>query len=318
MQKPLAKGAKMSGFQQRMPASARRHVFLRQSWLFKERDAPVNPNPPETADPEALTRDIKDRALALGADAIGIAAYEPSIRFADSEVIDHKAIIVIAMNMSYDLMVNIGPKSQAEVHRVYYEMEALGVKLAKEIGAYGYAARTQPNIGDFPLPALGWAAGLGELGKHGSLISPELGSSFRLSAISTDMPLVSDGPRDLGLDEICSKCQICARFCPGDAIKHEKKEVNGVQRWYVDTPACEPYFFGLHGCKICLSVCPLNARGALRDKFKLIADDIRDAENAAGMLDLLSQRSGIDFAANMATAMPNKMRADADREKIET
>ncbi len=213
--------AKVSPFIERMPASARRHIFIRQSSLFNQRDAAVNTTKMEVDETE-LTRDIKQRVLDLGAEIVGIAAYDPSIRFSDAEPLDHKSVIVFGMTMAYDYMIDIGLDSQAEVHRVYYEIDDLGVKLSKKIGSYGYAARTHPNISDFPLPAYGQLASLGELGKHGSLISPELESSFHLGAVSTDLPLIADGPRDHKIDEVCASCQICARFCPGDAIKHEK------------------------------------------------------------------------------------------------
>ena len=50
----------------------------------------------------------------------------------------------------------------------------------------------------------------------------------------------------------------------------------------------------LYGCEICLMVCPLNARGNLRDNFKLVAKDIRDAKDAKGLLELFEERSGLD------------------------
>jgi epoxyqueuosine reductase QueG len=142
----------------------------------------------------------------------------------------------------------------------------------------------QPNEGDIALVAMAYLAGLGELGKHGSLISPELGSSFRLGAVSTAMPLRADGPKDFGFDEVCLKCGVCERFCPGDAIKPQKKIVNGIERWHIDTPACEPYFHKLYGCKICLMVCPLNSRGIFGDDFKNASKILVKAKDADGML----------------------------------
>ena len=41
-------------------------------------------------------------------------------------------------------------------------------------------------------------------------------------AVSTEMPLKVDGPKDYGIDEVCAGCNICTRFCPGDAIKPDK------------------------------------------------------------------------------------------------
>jgi len=289
--------AKVSPFQKRMPPSARRMTFIRQTSLFKQREAPINPVLTEIEDKVAITEEIKKMIIEMGANTVGIAEYNPNIRFSDSSELKLSNVIVFSMTMAYDYMVDIGPKSQAEVHRVYHLLDDIGVRVSQQIGAYGYQTRTQPNIADFPLPAYAWLAGLGELGKHGSLISPELGSSFRLGGIATDMPLIVDGPQDYGIDEICNNCQICSRFCPGDAIKHEKRTVNGVERWHVDTPACEPYFFRMHGCKICLSVCPYNAKSIFKDQFKTMAKDIRKAGDAEGMMKLISERTGIDYEA---------------------
>jgi epoxyqueuosine reductase QueG len=41
------------------------------------------------------------------------------------------------------------------------------------------------------------ACGFGELGKHGSIINRDYGSSFRLSAVLTDLPFVPDAPQQL-------------------------------------------------------------------------------------------------------------------------
>lgn len=282
-------------FRNRMPSAAKRSVFIRQTILHGLRETPVNPNRDDATDPNEATVFIKGLVESMGADAVGIAELDPRLVFTNGDAADHTFAVVYAMTMAYDAMVEIGPNSQDEVHRVYHALDDLGVRLAHQIGAFGYAARMQPNEGDIPLPAFGWLAGLGELGKHGSLISPKLGSSFRLGAVTTNMPLVSDGPQDFGIDEICANCRLCERFCPGDAIKPDKETVNGVTRWHVDTPACEPYFHKLYGCKICLMVCPFNGRGALKEQFRATAKDIRAAKDARGMLELVEQRSNISY-----------------------
>lgn len=283
-------------FFDRYPPAAKRHSWIGREILFKNRKTPVNPNRTEIDDPAAVSEELKALTRTLGADIVGIAKYDPRFTFDDGETLNHKYVIVFAMNMAYDCLVEIGPRSQGEVHRVYYALDDVGVRLANQIGAYGYNAWMQPNGGELPLIPYAQLAGLGELGKHGSLISPELGSSFRLSAVSTDMPLLADGPTDHGIEEFCTNCNICVRFCPGDAIKHEKSTVAGVMRWYVDTPACEPYFYGLYGCKICLMVCPFNARGIGKENYKPVAADIRTAKDAPGMLKIIQSRSEVKLA----------------------
>ncbi len=282
-------------FRGRMPPSARRSVFIRDHILGPRRDTPVNPERTEIEDTARATRFVKDFVLAGGVDAVGIADYDRRLEFTQAEDNDHTRVIVFAMRMKYDFMADIGPDSQEEVHRVYHALDDLGVRLAHQIGAFGYAARMQPNGGDIPIVPFAWLAGLGELGKHGSLISPELGSSFRLCAVTTDMPLEIDGPQDYGIDEICTSCNICSRFCPGDAIRDEKQEIKGLTRWLIDTPECEPWFHKLYGCKICLMVCPYNARGNFREQYKPIAKDIRDAKTAEGLLKLIESRTEFSY-----------------------
>lgn len=282
-------------FSARMPPAAKRSVFIRMSVLAPIRTPPVNPVRGEAADPADMSAQFKAMALEMGAHASGVAEINPNLVFTQAGEFTHRYALVYGIAMSYENMADIGPRSQDEVHRVYHQLDELGLRIAQRIAAHGYSASMQPNEGDVPLVALAQQAGLGELGKHGSLISPQLGSSFRLGAVTTDMPLAADGPRDFGIDEVCLKCGVCTRFCPGDAIKPEKKEVNGVVRWHVDTPACEPWFHKLYGCKICLMVCPLNSRGRFGEEFKRASKVLVKTKDAAGMLQLLEERTDMHY-----------------------
>ena len=296
-------------FRTRMPPAAKRSVFMRMKILQEIRQPPVNPERTEITDVAAITDEIKTMVREMGADAVGIADYDPRFAFTQAGEPTHKFVVVFGIGMSYANMADIGPRSQDEVHRVYHKLDDIGVRLAQQIAAYGYSAAMQPNEGDIPLVAMAYLAGLGELGKHGSLISPELGSSFRLGAVSAEMPLRSDGPRDFGVDEVCLKCGMCERFCPGDAIKPEKKIVNGIERWHVDTPACEPYFHKLYGCKICLMVCPLNSRGIFGDEFKKASKILVKAKNAQGMLQLIEQQTDMHYEDFDMGAKDEKMKS---------
>lgn len=282
-------------FRERYPPSAKRNLFIRNEILLPKREPPVNPERTEITDVVAVTNRIKQMVLDMGADDVGIAKFDSRFVFTQAGDVPHTTAIVFAKAMVYDYMADIGPNSQEEVHRVYHLLDDSGLRLAHQIAAYGYNARMQPNEGDIPLVAFAYLAGLGELGKHGSLISPKLGSSFRLGAVSTDMPLAADGPQDFGYDEICASCNVCTRFCPGDAIKPEKQVVNGIFRWHVDTPACEPYFHKLYGCKICLMVCPLNSRGIFKDQFKHLSKDLVRAKDAGGLLALIEEHTNMHY-----------------------
>lgn len=282
-------------FRKRMPAAARRSVFLRNNVLLPIRTPPVNPERTEISDPPQATEAIKQLVRDMGVDDVGIAEIDRRLLFTQAGDLQHTRAIVYGIAMSFDTMADIGPRSQDEVHRVYHTLDETGVRLAQHIAAYGYNASMQPNEGDVPLVAMAQMAGLGELGKHGSLISPKMGASFRLGAVTTDMPLLADGPKDFGFDEVCAKCGVCTRFCPGDAIKPDKQVVNGIERWHVDTPACEPYFHKLYGCKICLMVCPLNSRGMFGQQFKAASKLLVKTKDAKGMLQLIEERTDMNY-----------------------
>ena len=286
---------RMAEFRKRFPPTAKRHLYIRDEILFPNRELKPNPNKTELEEKQKFTEDIKNLVSEMGAQEVGVAAFDSRFTFKQVEEFNHRTVIVFSLGMEFDFMADIGPRSQDEVHQVYYKLDDMGMRLAHHISAYGYTARMQPNGGDFPLPAYGWLAGLGELGKHGSLISPKLGSSFRLCAVSTDMALVPDGPKDHGIDEVCMNCGMCERFCPGLAIKSEKQTVAGIKRWIVERETCEPYFHKLYGCKICLMVCPLNSKGLYSEAFKGLSKEIVKAKNAEGMLSMIEERTDLHY-----------------------
>jgi len=104
-------------------------------------------------------------------------------------------------------------------------------------------------------------AGLGQLGKHGSLICEEYGSNIRIASVLTDLPLVPDTKTDIGVEDLCLNCQRCTIDCPPDAITDTKQMVRGVEKWYVDFDRCVPYFSITGGCAICIQVCPFSENG---------------------------------------------------------
>lgn len=278
-------------WQRQFPPDGRRFGWLQADVLMAQRHAPVNPSRTEITDATAITEHIKAYARELGADDVGIAEFVPEFSFSDRELLPHTRVIAFALGMKYDLMADIGPTSQHEVHRVYFKMLDIGVRLAEYIGSYGYQASAHPNGGELAHIPFAYLAGLGQLGKHGSLISPKLGSSLRLALVSTDMPLLVDGPQDYGVDDLCSRCNVCTRYCPADAIGPDKQTVKGVNRWYVDTAACFPVFEVLSGCKICLMVCPFNGRSENKEGYKAIAKDLAQAKTKDDLLAVLAERT---------------------------
>ncbi len=211
---------------------------------------------------QAASAAIKQVGKDIGATMVGITHVDPYHVYKGCDV-PHRYAVILAAPMEYDEMKHgATDKHVQEVLRTYAEVGELATELAKFIRARGYPARAHSlRFEQINMLPHAYAAGLGELGKHGSLINLELGCSFRVSAVTTDLPLVEDAPQLEGIDEICVNCAMCTKYCPGDAISTEKQEVRGITKWVVDTQACAPYWGSYHSCGICLQVCPFNAKG---------------------------------------------------------
>jgi epoxyqueuosine reductase QueG len=80
--------------------------------------------------------------------------------------------------------------------------------------------------------------------------------------VTTDLPLTTDKPIDFGLQDFCSKCGKCARYCPTGSISFGEKVIyNGYEKWGNDVEKCTRGRVGNtrgSGCGVCVAVCPWN------------------------------------------------------------
>jgi NAD-dependent dihydropyrimidine dehydrogenase PreA subunit len=211
---------------------------------------------------EQLASEMKAFALSHEADAVGVAAMDPLYVF-ESYTIEEPWVIVLALAHDYERLRQV-PSDEtngigvSDVGDQYARGTRSSYALANWIRLQGYDAHAYPGpMADALLlvpPAI--ASGLGELGKHGSLISPQFGAGVRLAGVTTNMPLVATGPIRFGADDFCQSCQACTRACPPGAILEQKQTVRGVERWYVDFDKCIPYFAEAASCGICIATCP--------------------------------------------------------------
>lgn len=252
-----------------------------QLWFYKRNDDPafagerarraaLQQSPPAPLAPEQghatpaeWNAHVKAQALALGAEAVGIARMNPDWVF-EGHSVPWRTIIVLGIAMDYDTM-NEAPDIAAgvEVVRQYTRGTEVSKGLAGWLRSRGHDAEPEfgPLSGEIALIPAALAAGLGELGKHGSIINRELGSCFRLAAVLTDLDIAPDAPDSFGADDFCSSCQLCTTHCPPGAIMPEKQTVRGETKWYVDFDRCLPFFNETAGCAICVVVCPFSRPG---------------------------------------------------------
>jgi epoxyqueuosine reductase len=185
-----------------------------------------------------------------------------------------KTVIMVGVHHDYEELKH-APEFRAgiEVVRQYGRAAAAAKKITAWLMDQGWDAEavTGPMAGKLVMIPPALECGFGELGKHGSLINPEFGSSFRLSAVLTNAPFASTKKRDFGIDEFCSKCRICEDACPPIAIEPDKKTVRGDERWYVDFDKCIPYFAENSGCAICIVECPWSRPGVGIDLAQKLA-----------------------------------------------
>lgn len=240
-----------------------------------------SPNPPGGRGPDAIAQSgervsktaaewsgiVKEFTLANESDLVGIAEIDPNWIYEGYDL-DEPRVIIIGVEMDYAELAESppsfeNPRAAVVVAKEYNRAARACRELRNFILSQGYYAKAYqgPYATALNFLPAAIAAGLGELGKHGSLINRQYGSSFRLSAVTTDMPLRTDSPDEFGADDFCLRCQACSNACPPDAISNEKRLVRGVEKWYVDFDKCIPYFGETLGCTICLAQCPWSRPG---------------------------------------------------------
>jgi epoxyqueuosine reductase len=215
-----------------------------------------------TAPAAQLAAEAMAFATSHEADAVGIAPMDALYVF-EGYTVNEPWVIVLALAHNYERLKEV-PSDETngvgvtDIGDQYARGTRSSYALANWIRGQGYSANPYPGPMATALllvpPAI--ASGLGELGKHGSLISRQFGSGVRLAGVTTDMPLVATSPDRFGADEFCSTCQVCTRACPPGAITEEKQWVRGEQRWYVNFDKCIPYFAESASCGICIAECP--------------------------------------------------------------
>jgi epoxyqueuosine reductase QueG len=256
---------------------------LRTLWQRRKYAGPVAPDRRSPGSPAETATHLKAKALEFGAGIAGISELGEDALYENYPKPPFRYAISLGTPMNREEMQHV-PHNRAavEVMRTYGRASRAAIELAGYIRSLGWPAQAYADGEDILQIPMAINGGLGQLGKHGSMISREFGSNFRLSAVLTDIPLQCDEPVDIGVDDLCLSCRRCTVDCPPDAILEEKQTVRGVEKWYVDFDKCIWYFTKTQGCGICIEVCPWSEPGRGFDlSARLLAKKQRGGEQGS-------------------------------------
>jgi ferredoxin len=198
-------------------------------------------------DPREITAVIKALAIDYGADLVGIARLKKHHLYSHRG--DHFGVgadygepirvyfpfaIVVAAALDKD-MINRAPKGEAKIACMlgYAKSTAATTQLAQYIKSLGYDALTDNHLEYYsPMTPLAADAGLGQIGRCNMVVNKVYGNRLKIGAVLTTLPLLPDGPVDLGMKDFCAECMKCAKNCPSKAISvEEPQEFNGLMQW---------------------------------------------------------------------------------------
>ena len=184
---------------------------------FVETDGPV------LNSPQKNTIIVKKAARVFGAALTGICYAHPNLIYSHEydllNNLDHHPLelpegchhaIVMAIEMPYE-ETRFSPDSISGAATGFgYSMQAVVANMmATFIRGLGFRAVPSGNDTALSIP-LSIAAGLGELGRMGLLITEKYGPRVRICKVFTDLPLAYDHFQPFGAAEFCNTCKKCA------------------------------------------------------------------------------------------------------------
>ncbi len=259
----------------------------------------VEPSQITTADRTDLARAIKEQALSAGFDKVGIVraealvgererlqgwldrGYQGEMHWIDRDTDERtdprrlfpsaQSVIVVALNY-YTPDQHSGDPETGKVSRYAWGHdyhEVIGSKLRgllKWIGQQVPHAAGKVCVDIQPMMDKAWAvrAGLGWMGKHTNLITPEFGSWVFIGELLLNLELEYDTDQ---VEDHCGSCTLCIDACPtlaisepyvvdsNKCISYATIELRAPEMPPVVIENLEGWFYG---CDICQDVCPWN------------------------------------------------------------
>lgn len=214
--------------------------------------------------------EVKDIARSLGADLCGIAGVD---RFSGAPKGFHpldvfpgcKSVISFAVRFPVGTLACKTPVPYTRVRNsITPKLDAIALDLCIELEKRGIIAVPIPtNESIWDEGTQRWrsvisqkhaaqAAGLGTIGRHSLLITPEFGSMVWLGCVLCDAQLKADALKE----RICTDCDKCVKVCPVGAL--ENADLNQNVCWdhaFGDDEDLKSWVISCHKCR---DICPYN------------------------------------------------------------
>ena len=234
-----------------------------------------NPPHPKTEISEEFLKQLEEFAESVGIGNIAFVRLPPELIFQQFGVLYENAI-VLTMEMSKEKL-DQAP-SQATMNMVFGTYDDLGKaanKIAEFLRDHGYVAQADHPLGGLVLfPPLAKEAGIGWIGKHGLLITPEFGPRVRLAAVYTNienLPIANSNPHGW-IADYCNMCGICIKQCPSGAILENPILQENGRMTCIKQRDCFEYFAQYYGCSVCIKVCPFSKTTDAYERLKRVVE----------------------------------------------
>lgn len=224
-----------------------------------------NPKNPKKEIDNAFLKNIEKEAKELDIINIGYVKIPKEI-FTSDDTLNYSNAIVFTIPIGMDI-INEEPGIEAQKlnDKLYKKFGDATYKISDELRINGFQTQVaHPKEELIDLTKLAQEAGMGYTGKSGLLISPELGSRLKVSAILTsieNLPFSNNNPYKW-IERYCKLCSKCIRRCPNKALVEKE---NSFRAYLIE----EKCIGCSQGCTQCIESCPFYEIGYYEVKSKL-------------------------------------------------
>jgi len=219
-------------------------------------------------------RFVEEMKGKLGVELLGVATITQSTPVllreqAQSLLPGAKSVFVFAKEMYREVVALLGPSKEVgeaekgELFRPHGDY--LNSRLTKAVYDLSEFLRKE-GFTTMPLPAFGTpvdqrhlraifsfkeaacAAGIGSIGRHGMLITPQFGPRVRLACLLTDAQVEASPVSQV---DYCLNCDACIRVCPAGALQQPREG----ETYSMNKFACRTYRLAGLTCSVCLKAC---------------------------------------------------------------